>query len=389
MSGINNPFQIVVPLVLTDTAANIDLILQNTTPATASSVGNAPVQEFIATYWNGAASAQVNLTSALTVATGTNGAVTVAFTTSGSTGGTNFIFNDQSVSTANSQISLQAGGATKIDLRYNANGTASYLEFGASTINQIIFPASVTTAVNTGIVSLNGDSSTSSTRIFVSIGACLNSQSFHPTSGNAKYVCLNVNPTINQTSTANGVYTALQVNVTETSYLGSASGALLADYQVGGVSKASIDRTGNYYYGVSKGVSAGSFSSVTAISASGGLVTQLTGTSDIRLKTWTGYEKGLDVVLNINPIYYHWNDKGRVHTGLSSEQEYIGFSAQNIQEVIPQAITATEMSKDGTEEYLSLDDRPIIAALVNAVKELSARVDRIETWFNGAQIIKC
>ena len=66
-------------------------------------------------------------------------------------------------------------------------------------------------------------------------------------------------------------------------------------------------------------------------------------------------------------------------------QEFIGFSAQDVQKVIPQAITGTE----GSEKYLSLDDRPIIAALVNAVKELSARVDRIETWFNGAQIIKC
>ena len=55
-------------------------------------------------------------------------------------------------------------------------------------------------------------------------------------------------------------------------------------------------------------------------------------------------------------------------------QEFIGFSAQDVQKAIPLAITGTE----GQENYLSLDTRPIIAALVNAVKELTAQVKELE-----------
>jgi hypothetical protein len=45
---------------------------------------------------------------------------------------------------------------------------------------------------------------------------------------------------------------------------------------------------------------------------------------------------------------------------------YVGFSAQNVQKSIPEAIQGTE----GEEKYLSLDPRPITAALCNSVKEL-------------------
>lgn len=43
---------------------------------------------------------------------------------------------------------------------------------------------------------------------------------------------------------------------------------------------------------------------------------------------------------------------------------YYGFSAQNIQENIPEAIS---QDKNG---YLTLSDRPILATLVNSIKEL-------------------
>ena len=53
---------------------------------------------------------------------------------------------------------------------------------------------------------------------------------------------------------------------------------------------------------------------------------------------------------------------------------YAGFSAQNIQSVIP---IATMAQKD--TGYLSIQDRPIIAALVNSIKELEARIHALET----------
>jgi hypothetical protein len=126
------------------------------------------------------------------------------------------------------------------------------------------------------------------------------------------------------------------------------------------------------------GVSAGPFTAVTSITTHGGIVTTLSGTSDERLKDAELYEGGLGVILAINPVRYKWNAKGQAQTGLSGDQEFVGFLAQDVQKAIPEAITATEPSKDGTETYLSLDDRPIIAALVNAVKELTARIKVLE-----------
>jgi hypothetical protein len=62
---------------------------------------------------------------------------------------------------------------------------------------------------------------------------------FAPTSGSQNYVGLNLAPTINQTGTASGSYTALQVNVTETAVLGTSR--KLADFQVGGTSSLRIN----------------------------------------------------------------------------------------------------------------------------------------------------
>jgi hypothetical protein len=126
------------------------------------------------------------------------------------------------------------------------------------------------------------------------------------------------------------------------------------------------------------GVSAGPFTSVTGIRTYGGIVTTLSGTSDERLKDAELYEGGLGAILAINPVRYRWNAKGQAQTGLSGDQEFVGFIAQDVQRAIPEAITATEPSKDGTETYLSLDDRPIICALVNAIKELNARIVALE-----------
>jgi hypothetical protein len=96
----------------------------------------------------------------------------------------------------------------------------------------------------------------------------------------------------------------------------------------------------------------------------------ITSVSDERLKTIDGnFTAGLNEVLQIKPILYHWNESSQLDT----ENMYAGFSAQNIQSVIP---IATMAQKD--TGYLSLQDRPIIAALVNSIKELDARIKILE-----------
>ncbi|MBI2030036.1 DUF5011 domain-containing protein [Candidatus Kaiserbacteria bacterium] len=90
----------------------------------------------------------------------------------------------------------------------------------------------------------------------------------------------------------------------------------------------------------------------------------LSVSSDERLKNIDGgFNRGLAEVMMLNPISYHWNET----SGLDMTTQYSGFSAQNVQAAIPEAVGSS------TNGYLTLQDRPLIAALVNAVKEIAQR----------------
>ena len=72
--------------------------------------------------------------------------------------------------------------------------------------------------------------------------------------------------------------------------------------------------------------------------------------------------------LQINPIMYHWNES----SGLDTSIPYAGFGARQVKEVIPEA---SIMGPDGT---YGLNDRAIMAAMVNAIKELKAEIDTLK-----------
>jgi len=131
---------------------------------------------------------------------------------------------------------------------------------------------------------------------------------------------------------------------------------------------------GVYYSGGTAGVSAGPFSAITSIQTVGGIVTVLADVSDERLKSFSEYEGGLAEVLAITPIKYTWNTEGQNITGFSEGRVFVGFRAQDVQKAIPEAVTQSASNA----EYLGLDDRPVIAALVNAVKTLEARIRELE-----------
>lgn len=92
----------------------------------------------------------------------------------------------------------------------------------------------------------------------------------------------------------------------------------------------------------------------------------LSVSSDERLKNIvSSFDKGLDEILKLKPINYNWNNL----SGLEQENIYSGFSAQNVKSVIPEAVG------EDSRGFLTLSDRPIIAALVNSVKELKFKND--------------
>jgi hypothetical protein len=92
----------------------------------------------------------------------------------------------------------------------------------------------------------------------------------------------------------------------------------------------------------------------------------VTATSDARVKhDINPFLYGLDAIRKIDPATFVYNQDG-------TNTVMPGFIAQNVQEAIPVAVN---MGKDG---MLTLNSNAIIAALVNAVKELEARVIELE-----------
>jgi hypothetical protein len=119
----------------------------------------------------------------------------------------------------------------------------------------------------------------------------------------------------------------------------------------------------------------------------------LLSSSDERLKDIKGkFTDGLAALRQIEPITYEWKheQEERARGGLTYEGMpggearrgrprpdparfvYHGFGARNVQKAIPGAVG---VNADGT---LTLQDRAITAALVNAVKELEARLIKTE-----------
>lgn len=94
----------------------------------------------------------------------------------------------------------------------------------------------------------------------------------------------------------------------------------------------------------------------------------ITATSDETLKFIRGYfVPGMEALRSINPILYSW----RRESGNETMGVYAGFSAQNVQPSIPEAV-----GRMGRK--LTLQDRPMIATIVNALKQIDARVALLE-----------
>lgn len=99
-----------------------------------------------------------------------------------------------------------------------------------------------------------------------------------------------------------------------------------------------------------------------------------TVTSDARLKDIKGpYEKGLDEVLQLEPITYYYKDVGeRQFEKEVLETLNVGFSAQEVQKIFPEAVGN---DKDG---YLNFNMHAILVAYTNAIKEQQQVIEELK-----------
>jgi len=122
-----------------------------------------------------------------------------------------------------------------------------------------------------------------------------------------------------------------------------------------------------------------------------------TAPSDARIKNIIGdYKSGLDEILRLSPkIYtYKGNDtpappdgKSAVpyadsrHYGVAaSETEFVGLIAQDAEKPMPEMVSLRAGYIDGVavDDLRELDTTPLVFALINACKELAARVEELE-----------
>jgi hypothetical protein len=94
--------------------------------------------------------------------------------------------------------------------------------------------------------------------------------------------------------------------------------------------------------------------------------------SDLRLKNVHEYiHNAVDIVERLNAIKYTWNDlalsKGYVQKGTQ-----VGVIAQEVMEVLPEAVTV------GEEGYMSVSYDRLVPVLIEAIKELNARIKVLE-----------
>lgn len=102
--------------------------------------------------------------------------------------------------------------------------------------------------------------------------------------------------------------------------------------------------------------------------------------SDIRLKNVLGnFTKGLNEIMALQPIRFTYKDGNPRQ--LSSEEEQVGFIAQEVQKIFPEAVN---QCADG---YLDFNIHTVNVALVNAVKELKAENELLKERLKKLEII--
>ena len=116
----------------------------------------------------------------------------------------------------------------------------------------------------------------------------------------------------------------------------------------------------------------------------GGSTTNIYNASDIRLKqNISTITYGLDVVSALNPVKFNWADGFDL---IEADKTLLGFIAQEVQEVLPEAVESFGGSVDlnGTtiDNTLRVNEKFIIPVLVKAIQEQQAQINELKSLLN-------
>lgn len=104
------------------------------------------------------------------------------------------------------------------------------------------------------------------------------------------------------------------------------------------------------------------------------------GPSDSRLKKdIRPFKEGFEKLLDLDPVSFKYNGLGGT---LDDDKEQIGLIAQDVQKVFPQLIhpQSRQLNSNDPKEIdlLTIDFRPLTFVIINAIKEIAARIDNLE-----------
>jgi len=83
-----------------------------------------------------------------------------------------------------------------------------------------------------------------------------------------------------------------------------------------------------------------------------------------------GFNSGLRAVMRLQPLRYEYRQTNPL--GLKSNEEHIGFGAQAVQKIIPEAVTTNENG------YLQVNNDPILWTMLNAIKEQQKEIEQLK-----------
>jgi len=100
--------------------------------------------------------------------------------------------------------------------------------------------------------------------------------------------------------------------------------------------------------------------------------------SDRRLKDLDGsFNAGLSQILKINPVRYRYKADNAM--GIRDQGEHVGLVAQEVQKVIPEAVTENDKG------YLLVNNDPILWTMLNAIKEQQGLIRKQQEQIRAQQ----
>ena len=353
-----------------DGTANIDSLIADTADINGGTIDGTAIG---ATTPAAGTFSQVNSDGAI-IATGAGSFgddtdVTGDFTVTGSVGvGTASPSTKLSVATAtNGGISVNDG--TVNGIIYGSTTLTNSFAIGTTTNHPLIFGTNnsfpqmtLATSGNVGV----GETAPTAKFVVSGGGAAIQGNGFPTTGAGWEFY----------TDTTTGSW-AQSYSRTSSAWLDANWNALTHKLSTSGSERMRITSTGN----VGIGLTAPAYQlQLSTDSAAKPSTNTWTIASDARIKTETGeYTKGLDAVLSLRPVTYRYNGKaGMVDDG----EDKISIIAQEAITAFPECVGSymTKLEEDDEEEteVLNWNGHALTFALVNAIKELTARIETLE-----------